>query len=188
MLSADKLKEVLAEEIKYNVKVCTVSPTWLKDKQVITISHCGKLIDIHPTGFARLDQIRRSKDIKYMLIRNRTTLYVADTCTGRAIEAMRCYQNTTWNDLNDINNVDAVWWDKHLAHYTQKHSRYTVSMPVAEQAKFELEYWLDRGKGTKAFTFEIEREINVRLFNIIKAITVLKKKEEADEIGQSLSE
>lgn len=185
MLSADKLIKVLAEEIKYNVKVCKVSPTWLKDKQVITIDHSGKLVDIHPTGFARLDQIRRSKDIKYMLIRNGITLYVADTCDGRSVEAMRSHQDTAWCDLNDINNVGDSWWIKHLNHYTQKHSRFMSSIQVAEQAKFELEYWLERGKGTVHFTTEIEYEINYRLRNIEKAITALKEKE--DEIGQSLS-
>lgn len=180
MQCIDKLTDLIKSEIKYNVKACNIKQDWLKDKEVISLDGNFVVYDIYAVGVANIEQIKRSKEIHYLIIRDKYGMWLSDTKEGHFFGAYRSRHTGIWEHYKDVNKLNEDWWLDHLKHYGKRYNRFKTTKSVALSYRTDLEHWLERGKGTNYFTPDIEQEFAVRLNAVIRAIGNFEEKENAD--------
>ncbi len=180
MLCLEKLEQLIKDEIKYNVKACNIKQDWIKDKEVISLDGSFKVYDIYAEGVASIEQLKRTKEIHYLIIRDKFGMWLSDTKEGHFFGAYRSRQTNIWEHYKDINKLGEEWWTDHLEHYSKRYNRFKTNMSVALNYKRDLEHWLERGKDTNHFTPAVEFEFHTRITAVDRAISNLKEKENAD--------
>lgn len=176
MQCIDKLADLIKSEIKYNVKACNIKQDWLKDKEVISLDSKFQVYDIYPEGVASIEQIKRTKEIHYLIIRDKLSMWLSDTKEGHYFGAYRSRHTNIWGHFKDVNKLGEDWWKEHLEHYSKRYNRFKTNLNVALNYKRDLEHWLERGTDTNHFTPDTEFEFHSRITAVDKAISILKEK------------
>lgn len=186
MLCIENIEKLIKDEIKFNVKACVIRPAWLKDKEIIALDAHLKVYDIYPYGYDNLPQLRRVKEIKYLIIRNKLGMYLVDTHEAHNLNAYRSRQVGIWDHFKDVNKLGEDWWIAHLDHYVKKHSRFRKHLLTAENYLTDLMYWQELGNGSNHFTEYVGNEFIVRIELVKEIIETLK--EQANEGGCEIPE
>lgn len=180
MLCIDTIGKLIKDEIKFNVKVCSLNQEWLRDKEVILLDTSLNVFDIYGVGEVNFSTIKRNSNIQYVIIKCRGLMYLANTRDGHFMDAYRSTQTAIWDHYSDLNKLGEDWWTKFLARYYKKYNRFKTNLTVATNYKFDLERWLVRGEGSNYFTEEVRNELRLRLSLVNEALESFKEVEEDD--------
>lgn len=179
MLCIEQLKTNIVNEIKYNPRVTTLTQAYFKDKEVIALDINFEFHEYFPMGEAKLEVLRRVKEIHYILSRNRTTLHLSALHSSHHPDVYRTHMSNIWDHYRDVNKIPETTWASILKRLNSRYTRFRSNETVCHNYIKALEMWIQLSDSANHLTEELAQGFKERLVLAKQALETFKVEEDA---------